>query len=239
MSNDEKKVTEATEETEVQETEVTEETEVQETETEVEETEADIDFEKELEALEGKEEKKGYSEAEKAAYNAKKALERATELGIDPDTLLPKKTKVEKKVDTPDVETQIERKLAERDARTKAKSEAEFKVIMHYVNRGLSVEDAHILANKGRLKRLGDEIERSNVRFGTQTTSGQKKPITKTPMLSDNDQKDLVRRGFKKNTDGSWEGKVIKLVPRGGSFVSMKRVAGKKDEWEPVRNIQE
>lgn len=150
-------------------------------------------YEKELAKKEG--EKKPKDEAEKARralfFNAK----RAEELGVDPAEVLGIKPKTE---EGSDVNLVVKRHFDERDARSLSKSESEFKLIMWYVdNKGLSVEEAHLLANKGKIQRSAIEARRSVVEFGKPSFGGRKNDITDVP---EHPGKDILeRRGYKFN----------------------------------------
>lgn len=200
------------------------------------ESEKDIDYEKELEAKKG-EEKPQFTEKEKAEYNLKRSIERAKELGIEPSEV----TGIPKEEPKGDFVTKrdLELSLAESESRKLSRSEGEHKLIMWYVeNKGLSVRDAYLLANKGRIERAGKEIERSEARIQGGDIPGQKeKAQPKKPMLSQADEQELFRKGFRKNSDGSYEGVKIKIVPENGTMREYKRKVGTKDQWEPVRGI--
>lgn len=133
----------------------------------------DIDHEEELKALEdGKKpdpEPKASkrSEKDKAVFNFKSISKRVKELGVDPKELLDADEEDEEE-DEPSGEDKdfvtkrdLEIRDAEKEASKLAKSESEKRHIMWYVtNRNLSVEDAHLLANKGKIKRTASEIQR-------------------------------------------------------------------------------
>ena len=177
----------------------------------------DIDHKKELEKLEETQPPQR-TEVEKAKFTFKKVAERLVELGEDPTDIV--KPKEVKKVETE--ETDIDSRFAQTEARLEAKMEAkrlaktedEAKHIMWYVeNKGLSVADAHVLANKGRVMSAIDELKRSNVRVEQgSNSSGRKTVIEKTPELAQAQQQDLLRQGFIKQKDGSWEGKKMRVV---------------------------
>lgn len=183
----------------------------------------DIDFEKELEALEP--EKKQRTPQEIAAYNAKKALEKAKEAGVDVSTLVGEAPEPETSA-----ETVVRRVLAEQEARKLSRSEAELKVIMFYVNKGIPVADAHLLANKSRLQTFMKEKE-TPPQGGD---GGQRTPSKPTPMISPEDESTLIKNGFKKQADGSYQGQRVKVVTEGGKLVRYKKVPGTKDSWEKI-----
>jgi len=133
----------------------------------------DIDFKAEAERLERESGSKGKTELEKAIYTRKQIDERIKELGGEPpasDIVAPPTEGYVTKID-----------LARLEAKQLARSEDELKVIMWWVeNKGLSVEDAHFQANKGKLKQALEELTR---RATPQTGSGggQKQPHVEVP----------------------------------------------------------
>lgn len=165
----------------------------------------DIDYEAELAKLKEKEEvKEKPSELEKA----KKALyfnaERLKELGGDPEEIL---GKPKKKETTEDIDTKLERKFIERDVKAIVESDAEYNLVMHYVDKGLSIEDAHMLANKGKIKRAVDEARRGNVVFGKED-NGTRIVTEVVPQRSATEQQLLQRRGLAWNPKTkTWQGK--------------------------------
>ena len=144
-----------------------EETQPEESEGETEDKpkEEDDDHKKNLEKLEGK----GKSELEKAERALYFTAQRLKELGGDPKNILGDKPKKE---DSPD--TLIEKKFAERDARAMTKSESEYNLVMWYVNnKNLSVEDAYVVANKGKLQREIIEAKRGKVDYAPESNNEQ------------------------------------------------------------------
>jgi hypothetical protein len=201
--------------------EATEETSPEQLDTsEEEETEEDIDYKKELETLE-KEKPPQRSEADKAKRALHFNAERAKELGLDPAEILGIKPKVEGEVD---IDSQMDRKFAERDARQMATSDDEFKLIMWYMdNRALSLEEAHLLANKGRIKRAISEGKRANVRFAN--PSGTERRVTQTtvPTRSPEEQAILTRRGMTFNPKTkTYQGKFYEEYWDGSEWASRK-----------------
>jgi hypothetical protein len=128
----------------------------------------DTDFNKELEKLEGQGEKKieqpKRSEKEKAEHTLKNVAARVKELGGDPSAIIgvdPNKD-LDKNtpIDTSEFVTKSDLALAE--ARKLASSESEAQVIMWWVkNKGMSVADAHFMANKNRITKTLDEVKRT------------------------------------------------------------------------------
>jgi hypothetical protein len=163
----------------------------------------DIDYEKELEALE----RPTRTELEKAQRALHFNAERLKELGGDPADVLKIKP-VAKKEDVPDIDAKFERKFAERDAQALARNEAEFKLIMWYVdNKNLSIDEAHLLANKGRILRAADEAKRGNVQYG-QPVNSKKVVVDTTPDRSPEEKAVLQRRGLSFNPKTkTWQGK--------------------------------
>jgi hypothetical protein len=176
----------------------TEETSPEQQDTsEEEKTEEDIDYKKELEVLETKQ-PSNRSEAEKASRALHFNAERAKELGLDPAEILG--IKPAPKAEEVDLSSTIDRKFAERDVRALARTDDEFKLIMWYIdNRNLSVEEAHLLANKGRILRAASEGRRANVQFAN--PSGTERRVTQTtvPTRSPEEQAVLQRRGMQFN----------------------------------------
>ena len=195
-------------------------TETIDTPIEGEETETkseDIDFEKELENLEGGKPEK--SELEKAKRSLHFNAERVKELGGDPTEIVGKP-----KAETTDVKSEIDKKFAERDARSLAKSDAEFKVMMWYVNnKGLSIQEAHLLANKGKIMRFGEELKRSNVETSKGGSSARKVPTTLVPERSPEEVAVLTRRGLKLNPKTkTYQGKIYEEYWTGSGWASRK-----------------
>lgn len=163
---------------------------------------ADIDFKKELEDLE---KPKARTDLEKAQRALHFTAQRVAELGGDPADILPK-PKTEK---PDDVETIVERKFAEKEARTLARNDDEFKLIMwHVTNQNLSVENAWLLANKGRFMRSLSEATRANPQYSKETGGGRKVETPDVPTRSPEEQKVLQRRGMAFNPKTkTWQGK--------------------------------
>lgn len=197
-----------------QDTEETEETEA--TTEESEESSQDIDYKKELETLE--EAPKGKSEKEKAIYTARSLKKRLEALDVDTEEIAEifgvkpkpaKKQEEQKEVSADDIESRIEARL---EVKRLARSDDEAKVMLWWVvNKGLSVSDAHILANKGRIKTFLDEQKRGNVRTEAGGTASGRKGPAKAPELSLAEQKQLLSMGFVKKPDGSFEGKKMRV----------------------------
>ncbi len=115
------------------------------------------------------------TEKEKAEFALKSVASRVEELGGDPSKLIGET----KKEDTSQFVTK--RDFAEAEVRKLARSEKEVTAIMAWVDKGLTVEDAHLIANKKRVKTAFAEIERGNVAMKEATGAGQKKPVVNSP----------------------------------------------------------
>lgn len=127
----------------------------------------DAEYEKTLQELEQKEQpelkKPTRSELEKAEFTAKSVLKRVKELGGNPSSLLEDEPKQPEKpeVDTSQFVTKLD--IARAEATKLAKSPSEAKLIMWYVeHKGMTVEDAHYLANKDKIKKIVSEVSRAN-----------------------------------------------------------------------------
>lgn len=177
------------------ETQEVETEEVKETETPEESKEENIDYKKELERLEKTHKPKDEIEKAKNAlyFNAK----RFKELGGDPAEALGIKKPEPKAENTGDVADVVELKLTEREARSKAKSEDEYNLIMWYVqNRSLSFEEAYILANRGKILRTVEEVKRSKVQIPGAEGAGTKSHNVPIVRRSAEEEKVLQRRGL-------------------------------------------
>lgn len=145
----------------------------------VPENEQDIDFDAELASLENDGApapalasvpvgKTPDDEARQAEYTLTSTAKRLKELGRDPSAILgtppapvaPPISPVPAPVDTSKFVTKLD--LARQEADRLSRTPGESKVIMWYVvHKGLSVQDAHLLANKGRMKTAISEINRA------------------------------------------------------------------------------
>ena len=130
--------------------------------------EEDIDFHT------PEEDKPKRTEKEKAEFALKSVASRVEELGGDPSKL----------IGTPKEDTSqfvTKRDFAKTEAKKVARSPKEFDAIMAWVDKGLTVEEGHLLANKGRIKSTFAEIERGNVALKEATGAGEKKPVVDSP----------------------------------------------------------
>lgn len=164
------------------ETEESEEAKPSESEEKPEEKEEDIDF------YTPKDDKPQRTEKEKAEFALKSMVSRVEELGGDPTKLINKKPE---EADTTQYVTK--RDFAEAEARKVSRSDKETAAIMSWVDKGLSVEEGHLLANKGRVKEVFSEMERGNVRAKEATGAGEKKPVITAPK-PDNSQFEAWQR---------------------------------------------
>lgn len=162
-------------------------------------------FKKELEVLEGK--KPQRTELEKAIHTREQIDKRIVDLGGE--SLL-------KKEQSPQVEFVTKDDFAENYARTLARSQDELKVIMWHYRNGIQktgnihedIDNAHWLANKGRVKKLYEEIDRGKEKPSFISGPGQKVKNTLFPEMPKEDQAMLKRRGFSFNPKtGRWEAK--------------------------------
>lgn len=184
---------------------------------------ADIDFEKELQELGGKgpsaKKSPELEKAERALFFTKK---RVKELGGDPD-----KVAVQPVVpapvaapapEGPKPEYITKDDLAETEVAKYARTEAERKVIMHHYRHSIQrsgnvisdIENAYMIAHKGRITRSFEEIRRATFsRPMGGGAPGRKPPAqpNKAPALSASDMTVMKRRGFVMQPDGSFEAK--------------------------------
>jgi len=162
-------------------TEELEESEVETDESEESAPEGDPQLEEEPKEEEEfytpKDEKPQRTEKEKAEFTLKSVAERLKDLGGDPTEIIGEKTSESQYV--------TKKEFTEAEVRKLARSENEVKAIMAWIDKGLSVEDAHLIANKGRVKATFSEMERANVRTKEATGAGQKKPAPKAPKPND------------------------------------------------------
>lgn len=131
----------------------------------------DVDFDAELAALESGDEpsapvqkgkKTPEEERKQAEFTLTSTAKRLKELGGDPSAVIGADTTpaAAPSMDTSRFVTKED--IARGEAGRLARSPGEAKLIMWYVtNKGLSVEQAHLLANQGRVKTALSEITRS------------------------------------------------------------------------------
>ena len=160
-------------------------------------------------------EKPKRTEKEKAEFTLKSVVNRYKELGGDPATVLGEKE-----------ETQYvtKRDFVLSEARKIARSDKEVEAIMAWVDKGLSVEDAHLLANKDRVKATFSEMERGNVRVREATGAGQKKPAPRAPKPSDTQLMQWRRAGMVYSSEkGLAEGKFTEEYWDGTRWASRRK----------------
>ena len=167
----------------------------------------DIDFNKELSDLEAKQPKSELEKAKKALfYNA----QRLQELGGDPAEVIGIKKEIvaDKPEATNDVHSEVEKEFIKRDARSLAKTDEEYKVIMWYVdNNKVSVEDAYLLAHKGRLMRTISEVQRAKGAIPS-LGGGAGRKVGGDIIPTHPGEEVLQRRGYKLDPKSkTWKGK--------------------------------
>jgi hypothetical protein len=209
----------------------------------------DIDFEEELRELEDGGQKPPASPPPKKTEleKARRALffnkQRVLELGGDPDEIEqapkpkdppPPPAKQPEDQDMSNYVTKDD--VAEQIASSVSRSEAETKVIIwHYKhsiqktgNVNKDIENAYLLANKGRINRSFAEIRRaveSRKAPPITPSRGPKTPQQQTPTLSAGDQATLRRRGYTPRPDGTWESKryIMRYDPTKKAMVEEKK----------------
>jgi len=185
---------------------------------EEEEDEEDIDFEEELKNLQppappAPDSKKELEKAEKSLFfNA----QQVKKLGGDPSKVLAGEAPIAPKP-VEGAEFVSREDFVETEFAKIAKSEAERKVLMHHYkysiqktgNLAADMENAYILANKGKIQRSFSEIRRGALaRPAPGSPPGRRAPAAQAvPALTADEQNTLKRRGYKQQPDGSWKGK--------------------------------
>lgn len=167
----------------------------------------DAEFENELKALNGTivtpPARQERSEVDKATFSFKSQAKRLKELGVDPSTLIEDgapaapEPQVPPAVDTSNFVTKID--LAKTEASKLAKSPGELSVIMWWVtNKGMTVEDAHYMANKGKIQKKIGEVNRANSAVPSNGGgAGQAAAhVTDAPEISEADKKRLAASGM-------------------------------------------
>ncbi len=171
-----------------------------------------IDFKKQADELENKGSKPKRSPQEEAVFNLKKNAERVKELGIDPSEALGLEPKEPAAPSNPSYVTKedLDTKLAEQEVDKLTSDPDEKRVIMWRVrNQGLTVKEAHLLANQGRLQNTLEEMKRGAVKppIGAGDTAGQKPRPQTTAELSREEHSLFVRRGYKLIKPGLYQAK--------------------------------
>ena len=182
-----------------------------------------IDFKRQYDELLAQEKPSELEKAKKSLYyNA----ERLRELGGDPAEIIAPDIRTERAAPAvTEVSQEIDKRFAERDARALAKSEDEFRVIMWYVNnRKLSVQDAHLLANKGRLTQFSSEQRRAaNTQYARGSGAGRKVEEPDIPERSPEEVKVLTSRGMRWNgKTKTYQGKFYEEYWDGSKWTSRK-----------------
>lgn len=175
----------------------------------------DVELENELKNLEdsSKPPKVVRTEREKAEFNFRSSAKRVKDLGGDPSKLVAGESPI---VEQPSVDTSnfvTKSDLAEQEARKLAKSDSELKLIMWYIkNKGMSVDDAHYMANKNKFKKLVGEVARTNNATPSFGGGAGEPPVEKTdvPKLSPAEETKLRQSGMIYVSEKkAWMGKKI------------------------------
>lgn len=203
----------------------------------------DIDFKKELENLEAggtppaTPPKPARTELEKAEFTAKSTLKRIKELGGDPAKLIAEElpSPTPSVAPAPEVLVADEEKATKlADARVKAKtlakSDAEINVIMWWVeNKGMSVEDAHYMANKKKVATVAKEVARAETTVPSNGGggAGQRPPEIKTNKMNEKNEQRLALAGMTYDQPtNSYVGKKTRVRHNGTTWVSERIVNG-------------
>lgn len=175
-------------------------------------TPQDIDFEKELKAIEHNKPSK-YTEEEKAIYSLKKNAERVRELGQDPAEILGLKEEEFIPQDEDSIVSKTTRRVmrqqAENQIRSSAKTEAEVRVFLHYYDVLGNYDDAYWQTYKHRTKNALEEMKRNPSIPGNTQGAGQRGQDNQIPVLPPDQAKNLRRAGMKEVKPGVWEGKFM------------------------------
>jgi len=173
----------------------TETQQTESTESKTEDTEH-IDYEAELEKVQNEEAEKKqsqYTELEKAQRALHFNAQRLKELGGDPADVLGVKPQEAK---TDDPRSIVKEELDDRDALARANgNDGMYKLMKHYMGKGLSVDDAYVLANKGKILRSVGEAKRGNVQFA-HAPNAQRITSEAVPQRSAEEVQLLARRGL-------------------------------------------
>lgn len=175
----------------------------------------DIDFKKVAEDLDRKTPRPRRSKEDEIAFNLRKNAERAKEAGLDPRNILGFE---ENSYEEPrDSQFVTKEDLAQNYAKDLASSSDEAKVIMWHYRHSIQktgniqddIENAHWLANKGKLKSLKEEITRSNVvpPKGAMHTASQMPRIDLIPDLPNSIKGGMGFRVFKFVKPGLYQAK--------------------------------
>lgn len=193
-----------------------------------EDDDKDIDFDAEAKALEEQRPPvpapANSTELEKATRSLHFNAKRVRELGGDPTKVIAPPANNEERapapLDTSNFVTKDDKALEE--ARKLGRTDSEIAVIMHRYNNSIKksgdpvkdIENAYMIAHKGRIQRSFAEIRRGSFARPTPGTPPGRRPRAedaRTPELSSSDQQVLINRGFVKQADGSWESKRYRM----------------------------
>ncbi len=169
--------------------------------------EQEVDFDKELQDLESggapvpaapKSGKTKEEELSQAIYTGKSVAKRIKALGGDPSDIIADEAPVTPAPEAPapmDTSKFVTKDdLASIEARKLARTEGEYKVIMWWVaNKGLSVDDAHLMANKGRIKKTLSEINRAKDAIASNGGGGPGSPQPTDPAIPEISEQDKQR----------------------------------------------
>lgn len=198
-----------------------------------------IDYKKKLEDEKGKEgdtkpaPKPKKSELEKAIFTAKSTAKRIKELGGDPHEIFgdddqedpdPTPTPTEDK----DEDTYATKEdLARIEAEKLTDNPDEINLILHYVKKnGVSVRQAHLLANEGKLPVISKEINRIKTTPPANSggQGGQDTPNKKVTRLNEKDEKRLEKLGMKFNPNtNAYEGTRTRTRFDGTKWISERK----------------
>lgn len=188
----------------------------------------DTDFDKELEALENGSNntpapapKSTKSDLEKAIMTGKSIAKRIKSLGGDPTELISDvdHDPVPAPVERPDVDTSqfvTKSDFARQEASKLAKSPSELNLIMWWVtNKGMSVADAHFMANKNKIQKSIGEVNRINTTVPANPGGGagqRQTDVAGAPVLPDVDRRRVEQSGMVYDpAKKAWVGKRVQL----------------------------
>lgn len=197
-----------------------------------------IDYRKKLDDEQGKEgEKKPAkpkkSELEKASFNLKSTAKRIEELGGDIHDILGDDDQDDSDP-TPDSDEEkgedtyaTKEDLARIEAEKLTDNPDEINLILHYVKKnGVSVKQAHLLANEGKIPVVTREINRIKTTPPASSggSGGQDTPNKKVTRLNDKDEKRLEKSGMKFNPNtNAYEGTRTRTRFDGTKWISERK----------------
>jgi hypothetical protein len=179
----------------------------------VSEAEEEAEFEKQLKDLEEGTQtvpvtpasKSKEDELKQATYTAKSVIKRIKDLGGDPAAVLAD-AEVATPAAAPVAPTETSQfvtraELAQAEVSRIAKTPSEAKVIMWWIrNKGMSIADAHYMANKGRNTKLIGEVRRSTDATPAAPGAGAGQPskeVIDAPELSEREKLQVTTAGMK------------------------------------------